>query len=275
MSQTPRRSNRLNSEENEPVPQWFFASFTGDRSGSMRSVKGAGAAGLYDWVKTMKDTAETNNQTGFISVTTFDNEAKLVFDNVNTKSIQFTNAEALKEMKPRGTTRLYDTAIEDIDRLLSNVETFRNSLPKYVKEINPKIAVTWVCCTDGHDNASTDNSTSEFRDKVIYARSKGVECFFIAANQDAVMTGNQYGFSGNNSLSFSSNKKNAEFAFKSVSENMRQASTGSSNTHFTQNMRTASIDPTVFDSKKDYYRSTRSLKTVNMSPRQLFQNLRL
>lgn len=241
MSQNTRKSNRLNSENKEPAPQWFFASFTGDRSGSMRSINNAGAKGLCDWIGTMKETALKNNQQGFISVTTFDNEAKLVFDNVNTKSIKFTNTDALKEMQPRGTTRLYDTAVEDIDRLLSNVENFRNSLPKYVKEIDPNISVTWVCCTDGVDNASINNTRDDLREKVIYARSKGVKCFFIAANQDAIITGNSYGFSRDNSLSFSSNKQNADSAFRSVSENMRRVSSGSTQTQFTQSMRISSM----------------------------------
>lgn len=243
MSQILRRSRRLNSnpDKKDSVPQWFFAAFTGDKSGSMCSMKGASATGLYDWVKTMKETAETNNQTGFISVTTFDDETKRVFDNEDTKTIQFTKQDAIREMTPRGTTRLYDTAVEDIDRLLKNVETFRNSLHPNVKALNPKISVTWVCCTDGKDNESIEHFKGDLRDRVLLARKKGVKCFFIAANQDAVLTGSSYGFSGDNSLSFSANKQNAEFAFRSVSDNMRRASSGSNNTPFTQNMRVSSL----------------------------------
>jgi hypothetical protein len=243
MSQNLRRSRRLNSDpdKKDSIPQWFFAAFTGDRSGSMGSMKGASATGLYDWVKTMKETAETNNQTGFISVTTFDNETKRVFDNVDTKTIQFTEEDAIREMTPRGTTRLYDTAVEDLDRLLKNVETFRNSLHPYAKALNPKISVTWVCCTDGKDNESIEYFKGDLKERVLLARKKGVKCFFIAANQDAVLTGSSYGFSGDNSLSFSANKQNAECAFRSVSYNMRRASSGSNNTQFTQNMRVSSL----------------------------------
>ena len=75
MSTIHRRSRRFSSniESRDPVPQWFFAAFTGDRSGSMSSMEGASATGLYEWVQTMKESANENNQTGFISVTTFDN----------------------------------------------------------------------------------------------------------------------------------------------------------------------------------------------------------
>ena len=147
----------------------------------------------------------------------------------------------MAEMAPRGTTRLYDTAVEDIDKLLHNVKTFRQSLHPYVRKLNPTISMTWACCTDGEDNASISNFKRELRDKVLIARGLGVKCFFIAANQDAILTGNQYGFSGNNSLSFSSNRVNAAAAFKSVSENMRRVSSGSNDTSFTQDMRQSSL----------------------------------
>ena len=242
MSQTPRRSRRLSSNpDRDPVPQWFFAAFTGDRSGSMSSMEGASGLGLYNWVKTMQKSANNNGQEGFISVTTFDDVAKSVFNNVSVKTIKFTKDDAMAEMAPRGTTRLYDTAVEDIDKLLNNVKTFRQSLHPYVRKLNPTISMTWACCTDGKDNASISNFKREFRDKVLFARGVGVKCFFIAANQDAILTGNQYGFSGDNSLSFSSNRQNAAAAFRSVSENMRRVSSGSSDTPFTQNMRQSSL----------------------------------
>tara|TARA_B100001093_G_scaffold510995_1_gene577971 strand:+ start:2868 stop:3785 length:918 start_codon:yes stop_codon:yes gene_type:complete len=245
MSSPLRRSRRLNpvSQENQPVPQWFFAAFTGDRSGSMSSMESAPANGLYEWVAEMKESAIKNNQNGFISVSTFDDISKLVFDNVNVKTVQFTKDDARVEMEPRGCTCLFDTAIEDIDRLMERVETFKNSLPKEIKQLNPKISTTWACCTDGLDNASTEYTREDFRNKVIEARKKGVKCFFIAANQDAITTGNAYGFSDRNSLSFSANRHNASSAFRSVSLNMSRATTGSSDVEFTQDMREASIDP--------------------------------
>ena len=218
-----RRSRRLNksSDEREPVPQWFFAAFTGDRSGSMTSMDGASATGLYEWIQTMKQSAIDNNQTGFISVTTFDNIKNKLFDNIDSKSLKFTINDAEREMSPRGTTRLYDTAIEDIDDLLDNVETFKKTLPKNIRKLNPNISITWVCCTDGMDNNSI-NTSEDLRERVIDARKKGVKCFFIAANQDAIMAGNNYGFTRDSSLTFSANRVNASMAFRSVSENMKQ-----------------------------------------------------
>ena len=281
MSQIPRRSRRLSSnpDEREPVPQWFFAAFTGDRSGSMSSMEGASGLGLYNWVKTMKKSAINNGQEGFISVTTFDDESKTIFNNVPVKNIQFTKDDAMTEMTPRGTTRLYDTAVEDIDRLLQNVKTFRESLHPYVRKLNPTISMTWACCTDGQDNASETSFKYDLREKVLAARKLGVKCFFIAANQDAILTGNQYGFSGDNSLSFSSNRINAAAAFRSVSENMRRVSAGSSDTPFTQDMRMSSLTPngaaTLATSPSDILNQTitrRSLSTLGIPPRLVRQH---
>jgi len=241
MSRCSRRLNE-NSDEREPVPQWFFSAFTGDRSGSMKALNGASQKGLYDWIKTMIDSAKTNNQNGFISVTTFDDYPDQVLNNINVKNIEFTEEDVYDAMEPRGRTRLYDTAIEDIQQLLKNVDEFRKSLHPMVRKLNPKIAVSWVCCTDGEDNCSLQ-CTSDLRCNVMLARKKGVKCFFIAANQDAVIMGNKYGFNGDESMTFSSNRETAEYAFRAVSTNMRQASTGSSNTQFTNSMRHSSITP--------------------------------
>ena len=264
----PRHSRRINNnpEEREPVPQWFFAAFTGDRSGSMSSMEGASATGLYEWVQTMKESANENNQTGFISVTTFDNVKNKVINNIESKSVQFTKNDAEREMAPRGTTRLYDTAIEDIDDLLDNVEKFKNTLPNSVKNLNPNISITWVCCTDGMDNNSI-NTSEDLRERVIDARKKGVKCFFIAANQDAVMAGNSYGFRQDSSLTFSANRVNAGIAFRSVSDNMKRASIGSQNTPFTQTMRQSSLAEDARQTISMRPRSILRTPNLQMQPR--------
>lgn len=245
MSSPIRRSRRLNksTENREPMPQYFFAAFTGDRSGSMSSLNNASADGLYNWVKTMKETANENNQEGFISVTTFDDETNKLFNNVNVKSVNFSKEKAIEEMEPRGTTRLYDTAVEDIKQLLENVSIFRHNLHPEVKALDPKISISWVCCTDGQDNESSMYTSHDLKKYVTKARKKGVKCFFIAANQDAVTTGNNYGFRSDESMSFSANRENATNAFRNMSDNMRRVSSGSSNTPFTQAMRQSSLTP--------------------------------
>jgi len=248
-----RRSRRINKdkENTDPIPQWFFASFTGDRSGSMSQLEGASATGLYEWIKTMKESAIQNDQNAYISVTTFDNVVNKLFNNTDAKDISFTINDAKRAMNPRGTTKLYDTAIDDIKTLIKNVKAFRKTLHPMVKKLNPKISMTWACCTDGMDNESMRYDASDLKRYVTHARKLGVKCFFIAANQDAVTTGQQYGFDGDASLTFSSNRRNAAAAFRCVSQNMRRVSSGSSNTPFTQSMRMASLSTDDYDDDHD------------------------
>lgn len=235
-----RISRRVN--KTEPLPQYFFASFTGDRSGSMTVLGDAGEKGLYDWYKTLNESAKDNNQTGFISVTTFNNKITRILKNVDINT-PFSKQDAHEAMKPRGTTCLYDCAVTDLNTLLSNVEKFRNSLPRAVKKLNPIISMTWVCCTDGIDNASKIFSKFDLNKCVKRARENGVKCLFIATNQDAVLKGEEYGFNPRESMTFSPNKTNADAAFRSVSQTIRAASLGSTKVAFTPTMRTQSVDP--------------------------------
>jgi hypothetical protein len=117
--------------------------------------------------------------------------------------------------------------------------------------------MTWVCCTDGFDNSSTF-SKEDFCKSVTRAREYGVKCLFIATNQDAVISGQEYGFNPEESLTFSANKNNAESAFNSMSQTIRSVSSGSQAT-FTPAMRTASIDPHPLreTGRKNYYLNMR------------------
>jgi hypothetical protein len=144
-------------------------------------------------------------------------------------------------MKPRGSTRLYDTSIEDLDNIVSKAEEFRKNLPRAIRQLDPEISIVWACCTDGYDNTSTFTS-EELKKKVEWARAKGVKCFFLAANQDAVATGKKYGFSPETSMTYTPTPDTAAMAFRSVSANMRQASCGG-NYSFTSLQRQTSTQP--------------------------------
>ena len=108
------------TSENEYIrppdfPQYVFATFTGDRSGSMADMiagnKNVPAEGLYEFITSQSKNALLNKQTCFISVTTFDNAPETVINNIKSDRI-IVNMENCREwMKPRGSTRLYDTAI--------------------------------------------------------------------------------------------------------------------------------------------------------------------
>ena len=53
-------------------------------------------------------------------------------------------------------------------------------------------------------------------------------CFFLAANCDGVATGESYGFDANTSLTFSANRECSDNAFRGISAQMRNVTSGSS-----------------------------------------------
>ena len=221
------------------VAPYVFAAFTGDRSGSMQGIYRESATGLYEWATDLIESANENNQQGRMFITCFDNKADKRLDNVDFKNVQITQEKCMGWMKPRGSTRLYDTAIEDLDNIIEKVEEFKNNLPRAVKMLNPDVSIVWACCTDGYDNSSV-NTGEDLKKKVLWAREKGVKCFFLAANQDAVTTGQSYGFSADTSMTYTADAEHSAMAFRSVSTNMKQASRGESFT-FTHCQRQSSL----------------------------------
>lgn len=218
---------------------FIFAGFTGDRSGSMQGIYNESAQGLYEWATELIESANQNNQQGRMFITCFDNKSEKRLDNVDFNKTNLTFENCKEWMKPRGSTRLYDTAIEDLENIVQKAEEFKKNLPRNIRDLNPEISIVWACCTDGFDNSSMKTS-KDLKNKVLWAREKGVKCFFLAANQDAVTTGESYGFSPDQSLTYTASAQYAEMAFRNVSTNMRQASCGESYT-FTQLQRDSSL----------------------------------
>lgn len=221
------QSNTQSNKRQNTVAPYVFAAFTGDRSGSMQGIYEVSATGLYEWATDLIESANDNNQQGRMFITCFDNKADKRLDNVDLKYVRITQKKCMEWMNPRGSTRLYDTAIEDLDNIIQKVEEFKKNLPRAVKMLNPEISIVWACCTDGYDNSSV-NTREDFKKKVLWAREKGVKCFFLAANQDAVTTGQSYGFSADTSMTYTADTEHSAMAFRSVSTNMKQASRGES-----------------------------------------------
>jgi len=90
-----------------------------------------------------------------------------------------------------GSTQLYDTAI---DVLKEQKERCNNSEVSTWKKI-------FVIVTDGIDNRSRRNII-DFNTTIKNAREEGTVCIFLGADQDAVRTGQSYGFSSEQSLTF-------------------------------------------------------------------------
>jgi len=238
-----KRSSENDFNRPPDFPQYVFATFTGDRSGSMASMirgnQNVPAEGLYEFITSQCKNAVLNKQTSFISVTTFDDNIETVIDNKQSGEIIVSIKDCIKWMKPRGTTKLYDTGISCLTNLQKNTTEFMNTLPKNVKKLNPKVIKIWSLMTDGYDNTSFANDR-DLRKTVEEARKNGVVCYFLAANMDAQEVGESFGFSADNSLTFDADFQHAPCALRSVTANMLRTASDGSSVPFTQCQRQSS-----------------------------------
>ena len=229
-------------------PQYVFATFTGDRSGSMADMiagnKNVPAEGLYEFITSQSKNALLNKQTCFISVTTFDNAPETVINNIKSERIIVSMENCREWMKPRGSTRLYDTAIGCLNKLTKNADEFIDSLPVHIKRLNPRIVKIWALMTDGYDNASF-SGPGDLRKTVELAREDGTICYFLAANMDAQEVGESFGFSADNSLTFDADIQHAPCAMSSVTQNMLRTASDGIRAPFSQMQRQSSQNPTA------------------------------
>ena len=247
-----RSSRRLQNSPSPPLA--VFCGLTVDRSGSMSNMHTTASEGVFKCIEEQIKGAEENGQNGYLFLTTFDNHITKIHNNTNFKDIDIKMEDVLAWMKPRGCTKLYDTAIQDLDNIIMAVDNYKENLSAIVKKLNPRISTVWVCCTDGFDNYSLA-TCEDFRKKVKEAKKAGVQCIFIAANQDAVLTGQQFGFDRGSSMTFGANNIGAAQAFRSVSENIRQATASGLSVSFTQAQRVSSLATSMDnnpDSDSDY-----------------------
>lgn len=205
-----------------------FAGFTGDRSGSMTSMGESPSDGLFTWIKDQSDQASENSQTVKLFVSTFDTHNEIRYNNKSIDDIKVDDqlrADCKRWMLPRGMTKLYDSAIADLTRLMRAKDEFEANMAPMLREIDPKIVMVWACLTDGFDNSSI-STVAMFRQKVEEAKAAGVKCFFLAANQDAISTGEQYGFDASCSMTIGADRHTSANAMRCLSQVTQQVSQG-------------------------------------------------
>ena len=208
-----------------PIPPIVIAGFCGDRSGSMHSMNGAPASGLYDWVVSQSITAVNNGQTGRIFVTTFDGKIYKNMKGVHADKVEISAKDCREWMDPNGCTKLYDTAVQMIGDL-RKAASLQDFAPE-VRALNPRVVVLFALLTDGLDNTSHACNAKTLNAEIRLARKDGWICDFLAANQDAVATGAQYGFEQDHSLTFGAGFQGASSAMESLRVNSsRAASSG-------------------------------------------------
>ena len=196
------------------VPIYMDAGFIGDRSGSMQSMGDAPQKGVRDFLEKHKELYEENGGEIHVTIVTFDDVETVSYSDDISNLTENDINKCEKDMMPRNLTKLYDTVIDAIESQKSR------------KSSNPEQKMVLSLFTDGDDNASK-RSAKMMSDAITEHRESGVICQFLAANQDAILTGSRYGFSKDNSIQVTSDPKYAAQAFQACTASvLRSVTTG-------------------------------------------------
>ena len=231
---------RKNNAVRPAVPSIAIVQSTRDRSGSMSSFQGSAASSLYTSIIDHKQNSKDNNVKITYSLTTFDERVEHPFENVDIHDVDLSEDDAKKLVQPRGLTRLYATAIEDLARLRKTV--------KKAKSENPDAIVKGIfeLHTDGADNESRPLTSADLNAAVTAARAEDIVCIYAGANQDAITTGTSYGFSADLSLTTDSTPTRGGTGLRMCSQAVMRACSGNA-PEFTQLERNVSAPTPSFD----------------------------
>lgn len=198
-----------------------------DRSGSMSSIGKSLIGGTNNFINEQRNLSIKNKIPTFLNLTIFDNVKETIYDFNNILEVEPISEKILY---PRNTTRLIDTAVEEIEKLDIII---RNT--NYIK-CNSIFALL----TDGFDNCSINYTSIDLNKLIADAKNKGTTCIFLGANQDAIKMGNKLGFSKEYSMEYGANEVNASNAFHSLSREISLNSSGIKSNGFTLQQRQSS-----------------------------------
>lgn len=139
-----------------------------DESGSMLSIKKEAIDNVNETIQTIRSAQKKHEeQEHYVSLVTFNNEVKTVYECVEVNEVKELTAETYR---PDCCTALYDAMGISL-----------NALHKKVAE-DDKVLVTIV--TDGYENASKEYSGKAVKALVDELKAKGWVFAYIGANQD-------------------------------------------------------------------------------------------
>ena len=233
---------RSQTGSNSATPLFVDVVFIGDRSGSMQSMGNGLVEGATKFVETHYGLAHESGLGGSYSlrVVSFDHESNVIYSGNATdffgrqyylSGVRANSAEQnqLREgLMPRGATRLYDTMLCELREQAERVNKFKASLHSSVLALNPRMVVILAVLTDGIDNISTSR-VSKVRTAVkSHIKEFDASCQFIAANQDANITGARMGFPVDTCLQMDADPKHVAAAMESVTSSCVRTFSGES-----------------------------------------------
>lgn len=184
-----------------------------DRSGSMASLGSAPVESVKQFVEEQKEVASQLGGNTRITITTFDDRAETIpgFDGELITEVPEIDEMALY---PRGCTRLVDTAVERLTAQSQRCQRLENS--REMSRLGIKVIRVFALLTDGMDNMSSQYAARDLHRLITGVQERGGTCIFLAASQDAIVTGTQYGFAPATSLSFGANSDQTKEAMTAL-----------------------------------------------------------
>ena len=171
-----------------------------DCSTSMRSIQTEAQDGINQFIKEQQEVDGGANFT----LVEFDNHSKVIHERIDINSVPG------YELEPRGMTALCDAI---------------GSACAAVENTDGKIII--VIVTDGDENASQELNAADVKTLITEKQEAGWEFIFLAANQDAIATGANYGIAQDTSINYDANAQGATFAYNAASTYTRSLRTKS------------------------------------------------
>lgn len=160
-----------------------------DRSGSMESIRGD----MEGAIKHFLDEQKKVDGKCTVSLYEFDNAYNSVYENVPVKETKDYT------LNPRGMTALNDA----IGRTINSLGEKYRKMP----EDERPGKIFFIVVTDGHENASKEFGGDKIKEMVKHQSDVYNWSFvYLGANQDAVLTGANLGFTIDNSMTYAASQ---------------------------------------------------------------------
>lgn len=215
------------------LPAAFDVTFVVDRSGSMHCVGNAMREGVSELLQKHAKTATQNPSTKYhIRLVSFDDRATVLYDG-DAKALLAEDGELNTDhlskiyagLVPRGRTRLIDTLIDEIKAQRERTVKWLSELPNAVRMLEPHQSLVFAALTDGMNNVGGDiHELIELMD--VHQATQKASCQFIAANQDAIVTGTRFGFPASLCLQMDADPEHARAAMTCITDSALRTFTG-------------------------------------------------
>lgn len=227
------------------MPKQNFTSidFILDRSYSMMGCRQSTIDGFNEFLNKQK----SEEGDCVVSLHQFDHAYQTDYE-----SISIDSAPDLTEdtFVPRGQTALLDA----IGKTINSVGLRLSSMPDEERPDTVIIAIL----TDGQENQSTEFNPEKIKEMITHQTDVyNWEFIFLAANQDAVLTGDQYGISKGNSMSYATTSHGTQHAFSSVADGinrkrgMKRSAYASGASYEDASIRVKSVDTFTDEDRKE------------------------